>query len=66
MLDFKICYDKKTGEYFIETPIIGKQLLTIPQLNKDTAFTHSERIELGLLGKLPHRVESLDEQVKRA
>ncbi len=66
MLDFKICHDKKTGEYFIETSITGKQLLTTPQLNKDTAFTNSERAELGLLGKLPNRVESLDEQVKRA
>ncbi|MCH9756044.1 MAG: NAD-dependent malic enzyme [Gammaproteobacteria bacterium] len=66
MLDFKICHDKKTGEYFIETSIIGKQLLTTPQLNKGTAFTHNERIELGLLGKLPHRVETLEDQVKRA
>ena len=66
MLDFKMCYNKKTGEYYIETSITGKALLTTPQLNKDTAFTRSERMELGLLGKLPHRVESLDEQVKRA
>ncbi|MDF1678601.1 MAG: NAD-dependent malic enzyme [Legionellaceae bacterium] len=66
MLDFKICQDKKTGEYFLETSIIGKQILTTPQLNKGTAFTHNERLELGLLGKLPHRVETLDEQVKRA
>ncbi|MCH9689832.1 MAG: NAD-dependent malic enzyme [Gammaproteobacteria bacterium] len=66
MLDFKVCFDKKTGEYFIETAISGKQLLTIPQLNKDTAFTRNERLELGLLGKIPYRVESLDEQAKRA
>ena len=66
MLEFKVCHDKKTGEYYIETSIIGKQLLTTPQLNKGTAFTHNERIELGLLGKLPYRVETLDEQVKRA
>ena len=65
MLDFKVCRDKKTGECTIETSITGKQLLTTPQLNKGTAFTRTERIEFGLLGKLPHRVETLDEQVKR-
>lgn len=66
MLDFKICRDDKTGEQFIETSLSGKPLLTTPQLNKGTAFTHEERREFGLLGKLPHRVETLDEQVKRA
>ncbi|KTD65457.1 NAD-dependent malic enzyme [Legionella spiritensis] len=65
MLDFKIVRDDKTGELFIETSITGKPLLTIPQLNKSTAFTQEERHAFGLLGKLPHRVESLDEQVKR-
>jgi malate dehydrogenase (oxaloacetate-decarboxylating) len=66
MLDFKVGCDKSTGELFIETSIYGKLLLTTPQLNKGTAFTHEERHEFGLLGKLPDRVESLDEQVKRA
>jgi len=66
MLDFKICRDEKTSELFIETSISGKPLLTTPQLNKGTAFTHDERCAFGLLGKLPNRVETLDEQVKRA
>lgn len=66
MLDFKVTRDEQTGEFFIETSICGKPLLTTPQLNKSTAFTHEERRAFGLLGKLPHRVESLDEQVKRA
>ena len=66
MLDFKINRDKKTSELFIETSISGKLLLTTPQLNKGTAFTQDERKAFGLLGKLPNRVESLDEQVKRA
>lgn len=66
MLDFKIVRDDETGELFIETSITGKPLLTIPQLNKSTAFTHEERRAFGLLGKLPHRIETLDEQVKRA
>src|SRR3990167_7640535 len=66
MLDFKICHNPKTGEHFIETSIMGKALLTTSQLNKDTAFTYNERVEFGLLGKLPHRIETLDDQVKRA
>ncbi|GGI80552.1 NAD-dependent malic enzyme [Legionella impletisoli] len=66
MLDFKTCHDKQTGEWYIETSICGKQLLTTPQLNKGTAFTREERREFGLLGKLPNRVETLDEQIKRA
>lgn len=66
MLDFQIARDEQTGELYIETSICGKPLLTIPQLNKSTAFTHNERRDFGLLGKLPHRVETLEEQVKRA
>ncbi len=66
MLDFKIKIDKKTNKKFIETSICGKYLLTTPQLNKGTAFTQEERITFGLLGKLPNRVETLEEQVKRA
>ena len=66
MLDFKICRDKQTGELFVETSICGKLLLNTPQLNKGTAFTHEERCEFELLGKLPNHIETLDEQVKRA
>lgn len=66
MLDFKTIHDTHTGEQFIQTPISGKYLLSTPQLNKGTAFTHAERLAFGLLGKLPNRVETLDEQVKRA
>jgi len=66
MLDFKLNRDNQTGELFIKTSLTGKPLLTIAQLNKGTAFTHDERKEFGLLGKLPNKVETLDEQVKRA
>lgn len=66
MLDFKVRRDPDTGEQFVETSLCGKPLLTTPQLNKGTAFTNEERKEFGLLGKLPYRVETLDEQVKRA
>lgn len=66
MLDFQIIRNPKTGELCIETSLSGKPLLTTPQLNKGTAFTNEERKTFGLLGKLPYRVETLDEQVKRA
>lgn len=66
MLDFKKIFDKETKKAVIQTSISGKHLLAVPQLNKGTAFTASERDAFGLLGKLPHRIETLEEQVARA
>lgn len=34
--------------------------------NRGTAFTREERAELGLIGRLPARVETLEEQKARA
>ncbi|MEE9452057.1 MAG: NAD-dependent malic enzyme [Gammaproteobacteria bacterium] len=65
MLDFKCTTDEK-GQAYIETSLQGKLLLTIPQLNKGTAFTLEERKAFNLIGKLPIQVESLEEQTKRA
>ncbi|MFY7697448.1 MAG: NAD-dependent malic enzyme [Legionella sp.] len=66
MLEFKTSQDPMTGDHYIETSICGKHLLTTPQLNKGTAFTREERKIFGLLGKLPNRIETIDEQVERA
>lgn len=66
MLDFKIIKDPQTQEFSIQTSLSGKALLTTPQLNKGTAFTQEERHIFGLLGKLPQRIETLEDQVKRA
>ena len=44
----------------------GRLLLELPKLNKGTAFTREERIELGLLGMIPYGEESLDSQIERA
>lgn len=50
----------------IETNLKGDALLNAPQLNKGTAFTKNERKKFNLLGKLPPRIETLNEQVSRA
>jgi len=66
MLDYKVIRNEQTAEFFIETSITGKHLLCTPPLNKGTAFTQEERRVFGLQGTLPSRVETLDEQMKRA
>jgi len=56
----------KEYDGYIETRLTGKNLMTTPQLNKGTAFTQEELETFGLLGKVPARIETLEEQVKRA
>jgi malate dehydrogenase (oxaloacetate-decarboxylating) len=41
----------------------GPEILGQPSLNKDAAFTHAERDELGLRGLLPWRVSTIGQQV---
>lgn len=66
MLELTLHRDPNTQEEWISTPLKGKALLSTPLLNKSTAFTQEERREFDLLGKLPARVETLEEQVERA
>jgi malate dehydrogenase (oxaloacetate-decarboxylating) len=44
----------------------GVEVLETPLLNKGTAFTHQERMELGLRELLPPAVLTLDQQAARA
>lgn len=44
----------------------GQQLLELPQFNKGTAFSQKERLKYGLMGLLPPRRETLQQQVDRA
>ena len=41
-------------------------VITDPLTNRGTAFTFEQRRELGLIGRLPSAVETLDEQARRA
>ncbi len=65
MLDFTVQKNPNTGEETISTSLAGKPLLSTPQLNKGTAFSYEERHAFNLLGKLPARIETLEEQVQR-
>lgn len=44
----------------------GDTILTSPRFNKGTAFTIPERKAFGLTGRLPSKVNTLEEQCKRA
>ncbi|KAI5956850.1 MAE1 [Candida jiufengensis] len=50
----------------VDCPLTGFALLNSPFLNKGSAFTNEERQAFGLVGLLPPRVNTLDEQTKRA
>ena len=44
--------------------VLSAQVLDQAALNKDVAFTHAKRDELGLRGLPPWRVATIDEQVE--
>ncbi|HET9456543.1 MAG TPA: NAD-dependent malic enzyme [Candidatus Limnocylindrales bacterium] len=47
----------------VPVPYRGPELLELPLLNKDAAFSPEERDALGLRGLLPPRVATIDEQL---
>ena len=49
-----------------ETRLRGRVVLSDPRINKGTAFTEQERADLGLVGLLPPRVLSIEQQATRA
>ena len=49
-----------------ETRLRGRGVLAEPRINRGTAFTQAERQALGLVGMLPARVLTLDQQADRA
>jgi malate dehydrogenase (oxaloacetate-decarboxylating) len=62
--DFKI--DPLTGEEYYEVYMRGRQLLNDPHLNKGSAFTHEERMSLGLDGLLRSGVSTMESQLARS
>ena len=55
-----------TESQFLFTELSGTALLEAPLLNKGSAFTREERVGFNLMGLLPPRYESIDEQMERA
>ena len=55
-----------TSETTFKVALRGETLLTSPRWNKGTAFTKEERKSFGLTGRLPSRVNTIDEQCDRA
>jgi malate dehydrogenase (oxaloacetate-decarboxylating) len=51
---------------YLYIPYSGPALLETPLLNKGSAFSEIERKTFNLMGLLPPRYESIDEQVQRA
>lgn len=47
-------------------PFAGPALLEAPLLNKGSAFSQEERDSFNLTGLLPHNIETIEEQSKRA
>ncbi len=58
--------DPETGERYLPVTARGTELLKTTMLNKGTAFTREEREAFGLIGMLPDRVFTIEEQVARA
>jgi malate dehydrogenase (oxaloacetate-decarboxylating) len=54
------------GDEGYRTKARGLAVLTTPLLNKGTAFTAEERIDLGLTGLLPPVISTMEAQVKAA
>jgi len=65
MLDFTMFRDADGKITHIETAMTGYLLLTSAKLNKGSAFTQEERETFGLLGRLPHKIETLEQQLER-
>jgi malate dehydrogenase (oxaloacetate-decarboxylating) len=57
--------DGSPGAPAIYTGLMGKAVLDDPLLNKGSAFTREERVQLGLLGLLPPHIASMEDQLAR-
>lgn len=58
--DYRIDAD---GKPYMQVALRGGLLLRLPAINKGTAFSIAERVELGLDGLLPPQVRTLEQQL---
>ena len=58
--------EQRSASTPIPCSLTGLHLLETPHFNKGSAFTKQEREEFGLVGLLPSRINSLEEQAQRA
>lgn len=65
LLKLKRIRDENGNIDHVEVAATGRDLLNIPALNKGSAFTHEERKQFNLIGELPNKQETLQEQVDR-
>jgi malate dehydrogenase (oxaloacetate-decarboxylating) len=65
MIDLKAAHEAGATEGVLEVPLTGLALLGCSVLNKGSAFSEEERLQLGLLGLLPPHVSTLEEQLAR-
>ncbi len=65
MTHFRIVRGTDGNIDHIKTSLTGKRLLENSDLNKDTGFIATERIILDLVGKLPPKIETIEQQVQR-
>lgn len=66
MKTFSIKMDPLTGEEYFEVYLRGSQILNDPFLNKASAFTLEERMNLGLVGLLRYGISEVGIQVNRS
>ncbi|MGA9595117.1 MAG: oxaloacetate-decarboxylating malate dehydrogenase, partial [Acidimicrobiia bacterium] len=60
-----VMVDQDSGERYLAVAERGTELLKNAILNKGTAFTREERDAFGLVGMLPDRVSTIEEQIER-
>lgn len=66
MKSFTMKIDPLTTEKYLEVNYRADQLLSNPLLNKGSAFTHEERLSLGLAGFLRSNVSKIETQRMRS